>query len=203
MKKGILILILNLLFVSMYAQEEESEDEVKTLISKFNEVKGFGALEFKGTEVASKGAMVIGAYGGVTVNKQFMIGVGGYGVATNVDVRSSDTEDVDLEGGYGGVMLGFIIAPREVVHVTIPVFIGGGSFHQVNEQFGFDRQINNRTSSFAVVEPGVQLEVNISKGIRLNFGASYRYIQGTSLGEIRDEDLSGFTGNVTLKIGKF
>lgn len=197
---------MSFLITTVVVAQEEGDTQVKTLLSKYNEIKGFGALDIKMTDVISKRAMIAGAYGGVIVNKQIMLGLGGYGFATNVDISSNATEDIDLEGGYGGLMLGLIIAPREIVHVTLPLFVGAGTFHRVDERFEFAQQITDVTlesSSFAVIEPGLQLEVNISKSVRLNFGASYRYIQGTSLSTIRDKDLSDFAGNVTLKVGKF
>ena len=104
------------------------------------------------------------------------------------------------------MMLGLILAPREIVHITVPLFIGAGSFSAVNEQLDFNNFVSNvtlETSSFAVVEPGLELELNVSKNVRLNFGASYRLIQGSNLRGVTDSDLSGFAGNVTVKIGKF
>ncbi len=193
--------------VSVVAQNADDDQyQAKTLLSKYQEIRGFGALDIKLTDLASKQAMVVGAYGGVIVNKQVMLGLGGYGFATNGDVRRGG-EDVAIEGGYGGMMLGFIIAPREVVHLSIPVFIGAGTFHAIDERFdrfnNFSRDIILESSSFAVIEPGLQLELNVTRNVRLNFGASYRLIQGSNLRDISDEDLSDFTGNVTLKIGKF
>lgn len=190
-------------------QSEDSDDQyqAKTLLNKYNEIKGFGALDIKLTDIASKQAMVIGAYGGVIVNKQVMLGLGGYGFATNTDITRQGGEDITLEGGYGGMMLGFIIAPREIIHVSVPVFLGAGSFHAVSERIdnfnNFPGEVILESSSFAVIEPGLQLELNISRNVRLNLGASYRLIQGSNLQGISDEDLSNFAGNVTMKIGKF
>ena len=207
MKKIFFAGLLCVVGFSSLAQDTNQGSEIKTLISKYNEIKGFGALDFKLTDIASERAMVMGAYGGLIVNKQFILGLGGYGLATDVDFPVSDEIEVDLRGGYGGIMLGYIIAPREVIHVTMPVFIGAGSFHMINERFDFNnfpRDVNLESSSFAVVEPGLQVEVNISKILRLGFGASYRLIQGTDFdADLSDEDLSGFAGNVTVKIGKF
>ncbi len=190
----------------LYAQDV-SEPEIKTLISKYNEIKGFGAIDFKVTELASETSMMMGAYGGIIVNKQFMLGLGGYGLTTDVGFRTADDRDVDLRGGYGGMMLGFILAPREVVHVSFPVFIGAGSFHMQDERLDFNnfaRDVNLESSSFAVVEPGVEIEFNISRLVRLGFGGSYRLIQGSDFREdLSDQDLSGFAGNISVKIGKF
>ena len=85
-------IIMGLMFVAGSAwtqdtiqEEDENKNEVKTLLGKYNEIKGFGALDIKVTDVLSDQAMVIGAYGGVIVNKQVMLGLGGYGFATDID----------------------------------------------------------------------------------------------------------------------
>ena len=207
MKISAIILGLCFSVIGAIAQEiDNDEREAKTLLSKYNEIKGFGALDIKLTDIASKQAMVVGAYGGVIVNKQVMLGLGGYGFTSSINVTREGGEEVSLEGGYGGMMLGFIIAPREIVHVTVPLFLGAGSFHTLNEQIDFNnfpREIILESSSFAVIEPGLQLELNISKNVRLNLGASYRLIQGSNLRGIKDADLSNWAGNVTVKIGRF
>ncbi|MDA0193801.1 MAG: hypothetical protein O2887_01270 [Bacteroidetes bacterium] len=203
MKHFVFSLIVIFLVNNLFAQD--FHNEVKTLISKYNEVKGFGAVDFKITDVASTRALVAGAYGGVIINKQVILGLGGYGVTTNVDIPNI-SEDASLDGGYAGVILGFIIAPREVVHLTIPILIGAGSFHETDRQldiYNLPRKIYLQSSSFAVVEPGLQIEINISKTVRLGLGGSYRYIQGAHLGEVTDSNLSNFTGNFTVKIGRF
>jgi len=193
-KKTILSVIAIFCAMVLYAQNDDSE--VKTLFSKYNEINGFGAVDLKVTDVASKKAMFAGAYGGVIINKQIMLGVGGYGLATNVEVPDN-SDNIDLKGGYGGIILGFIIAPREVIHVTIPLFIGAYDFNN------FPRDVNLQTSSFVVAEPGLQVEINVSKTVRFGLGGTYRLIQGTHLSGISDEDLSGFAGNITVKIGRF
>jgi hypothetical protein len=34
-------------------------------------------------------------------------------------------------------------------------------------------------------------------------GASYRWVAGVELGGLRDEDLSGLTGELSLRLGRF
>ena len=78
MRRIAILLWLCFVVVIVEAQENKNDDEpqVKTLLGKYNEIKGFGALDFKLTDVASRQALVVGAYGGVIVNKQIMLGLG-------------------------------------------------------------------------------------------------------------------------------
>ena len=56
---------------------------------------------------------------------------------------------------------------------------------------------------FFVVEPGIEIELNISPYFRLGFGATYRYITGTELLNVSDSDVSGGSGMISLRFGRF
>jgi hypothetical protein len=45
--------------------------------------------------------------------------------------------------------------------------------------------------------------VNVTGFFRVGLGASYRFVQDVDLVELRNEDVSGFSGVVTLKFGRF
>jgi hypothetical protein len=64
----------------------------------------------------------------------------------------------------------------------------------------FDRLFGSRSSSFFIVEPEVDVNVNISETFRLSFGGGYRFIGGA--GALSDR-LEGFTANVALKMSFF
>ncbi|MEQ9423364.1 MAG: hypothetical protein RJQ09_03020 [Cyclobacteriaceae bacterium] len=200
--KGPILFALLIFPVVLYGQKD---DAVKSLISKHNEINGFGAVDFKYTEIYNEKALIFGFNGGVIINKHIMLGVGGYGLTTEIEVND-DIFPPHLEGGYGGILLGVVAAPVEIVHFTFPVLLGAGSFHIVDRELDFNnfsRAISLESSSFAVVEPGLQVEINISKNFRFAVGSTYRLIQGVSFNDINDSDLSGFTGNITFRVGKF
>ena len=60
-------------------------------------------------------------------------------------------------------------------------------------------------SAAFVVEPGVNLEINLVKFLRFSAGISYRYIYGTKFDvvDITDEDLSNLSFNASFKFGFF
>jgi hypothetical protein len=63
-------------------------------------------------------------------------------------------------------------------------------------------QINNATGVF-VLEPGLDLILNINKNFRLAAGVEYRYVSGVSYESLSSSDLSGISGQIVLKIGVF
>jgi len=58
-------------------------------------------------------------------------------------------------------------------------------------------------TSFVIVEPGADLEINIVRFFRLSFGVSYRFTSVINLYETSTFPLNGWAGNVTLKFGRF
>ncbi len=56
---------------------------------------------------------------------------------------------------------------------------------------------------FVVAEPGVQLEMNLFKWMRLSPGVSYRATFGSDGIGMKDKDLRAASYNITMKFGRF
>ena len=122
------------------------------------------------------------------------------------------TSGAYLDGGYGGLLIEYILMPKSVIHVTFPLLIGGGSASYVNDEENNycennwesydDDQILDK-DDFFVIEPGVRAELNILKFMRLNAGISYRYTAGVDLINTSDTFMNNFTATVGLRFGKF
>ncbi len=189
--------------------------EIKSLLSRDNDLSGFGGGDVKITDFSKERAMVLGAYGGVLVNRRYMLGLGGYGIATNPEITgvlppgfSSDNEqrDLTINGGYAGLIIGGIVFSKELVHLTIPVLLGAGEFQVSDEDFFQNNSHTDYTierSPFLVAEPGAQLEFNITNTFRIAAGASYRYVYGLELVNLTDADMTEWTGTLSLRFGRF
>ena len=101
--------------------------------------------------------------------------------------------------GYGGVELGYVHRPDELVHVALGLLIGGGGVAWRRDGQS-DGQVDD---AFFVVEPEVDVVLNVTSFLRVAVGVSYRFAQGVELFDLRDADLSGFGGLVVLKFGSF
>jgi hypothetical protein len=62
------------------------------------------------------------------------------------------------------------------VHVSFPVLIGGGGVGVMNnDNNAWDRNWKSEASdAFMVIEPGVEVELNITRFFRFCVGAHYR-----------------------------
>jgi hypothetical protein len=114
--------------------------------------------------------------------------------------------------GYGGVLLEFIALPKKAIHLSFPVLIGAGGAnlgakYYVGQSDYYPEGVATydyiENSGFFIVEPGVYLELNMTKFFRLSAGGTYRFISGTDMVRINNNDLSGLTFSFALKFGSF
>ena len=163
---------------------------------------GFGAPVVKFTEIDDRFGVLVGGRGGWIINGSVVIGGGGYGLANMSDfdhLTNGAGDPGELGMGYGGLELGYVHRPDELVHVSLGVLIGGGGVVWNREGQSGD-QVDD---AFFVAEPEVDVVLNVTSFLRAAVGVSYRFTRGVELFDLRDADLSGFAGLVALKFGSF
>lgn len=216
MKKHLYILLISLNTIS-YSQKyvdtnNPNNDEVKSLLNKDNDLNAFGAADLKVGNFVGERGLLAGAYGGFIINRRYLFGVAGYGLVTNVEFQGTlpddaETRKLNLHGGYGGVLIGATIAHKELIHISIPIVMGVGSFDVVDKNFFgsnlADSEFTIENSIFFVLEPGIQLEFNITKYFRIGAGVTYRYITGTELTNLKDREVTGTSGILSFRFGRF
>lgn len=213
--KSIIITSCLLVTISLQAQRyvdtyDPKDEEVKSLLGKGNELNGFGGADLKITDLIGEKGLIVGGYGGALVNRRYFIGVAGYGISTNVEfdgMVANEEKPLNLYGGYGGLLLGAMVGSKEVIHLSFPVVFGAGQVEVSDRNFfpnsPNDAEFTIESSAFIVIEPGAQLEFNITQNFRLAAGVTYRYVTGTDLNNLSDEDLSGSAIVMSFKIGRF
>ena len=197
----------------IFAQKSETH-EIKTLFTRGAKIHGFGGLDTKYSEFNQDNSLLVGVHGGIIVNRHFILGIGGYGLSSNNKFDGIDpNQELYLYGGYGGLLIGYTIAPKEIIHISFPILIAGGGF-EVSDKIYFNEvrikdqiRLENRIehTSALVIEPGVELEINVTKFFRIAVGGSYRVVRGVSLdrNNITDDDLTNWATHASLKFGKF
>lgn len=179
-----------------FAQEE-------TLIKGDIESGGFGGPVLKITGINGEAGILVGGRGGWIVNHSFIIGGGGYGLANNVKAKvPGPNGERYLNFGYGGVELEYISQPSRLIHFSYMTLIGGGgvSWRDENMRAG---TVNPESDSFFILEPEVNVTLNITPYFRLSAGVSYRYVSGSHSAVSSNPDLSGPSGVITFRFGKF
>lgn len=166
---------------ALAAQEEE------TLVGGKMTSGGFGGPVIKVTGVAGETGALVGGRGGWIINHTFVLGAGGYGLAT--DLERSGTR---VDFGYGGLELEFVTRPMRLIHFTVAAMVGGGGVNSTTADDGV-----------FVFEPQAGIELNVTTFFRLHAGAGYRFVTDVDFPGLTDGDLSAAFGGLTLKFGKF
>jgi hypothetical protein len=148
-----------------------------------------------------------GGRGGLIINRRLVIGGGGYALARD-NIRTGYTFDngdtPTLEFGYGGLEFEYIIRPSRLVHATFYTLIGGGRASYTSEQSQGGAVLRQRLDSdLFVVEPALNLELNVTRWFRTGIGGGYRFVDGSDLPGLNDAALSGGVGTITFKFGSF
>jgi hypothetical protein len=113
-----------------------------------------------------------------------------------------------MYGGYGGLLLEYTLFPKSRVHVSFPLTICGGYLGHSHEIFPDDslsskKEWSHHGESFFVLEPGVKLELNVVKNLRIGLGISYRYSPERNRMITSPDLLNQLTGKLTFRFGKF
>jgi len=204
-KRTLLFILLSFVFLISYAQDKE---QMKTLFGGENiSHGGYGAVNLYYSQIDHKDAILIGAEGGWIINHKLTLGLAGFGFINDIYFNNiNDNKRFYLAGGYGGLLIAPIIMPQRPVHVSIPIIIGaGGIAYTSNNDWSRDRDKweTYDSDAFFIIEPGVNIELNLISFIRLSIGGKYRITSNINLKNFDSHVLNGFSVGMSLKFGKF
>ena len=203
------------LVIAFSAQASFGEE---TILSGEIHHGGYGGPVVKFTQFNGESAVLVGGQGGWIIDHTFVLGLGGFGLATDHHPMSVPTDlsytrnELRTEFGYGGVMLSYIGMSDQLLHPTFDVLIGGGDIRGNRHDSDWSEFEDNEwedhhwhSDGFFVVEPTVNAELNIVNFMRLNLGAGYRFISGVEAENwgFSNDDVDGFSASAMLKFGKF
>lgn len=199
-----------------YGQEQKN-NEMKTIFGKSDHKMshgGYAAISVGYSQIDKQEAFTLGGRAAWVIDHHVALGLAGKGYINSIYIdgywdQISPNQGYYLVGGYGGFFVEPIIAPNFPVHVSFPILIGGGGL-ALNEYTWHDYQWNNNNDQppydydyYFVVEPGVELELNVEKFLRMAFGVSYLYTSNLHMNNVPKDMMNGINGSVTFKFGKF
>jgi hypothetical protein len=185
--------------------------------SKINTLGIYFSPEFGVSNFNKNTAPLAGGSFMVLFNKK--VGVGFSGQITGNP--NNNKEIVNL--GYGGVKLEYTIKPNSKVHATIPLIIGSGFANNDSVRYRYgspnrpsnggnqqDWHNRNEANQYFIVQPGVNIEANLIRFIKIFGGVNYRLATKVNNGRntnttdsIKPNQVSGITATIGIKIGLF
>ncbi|HQV74475.1 MAG TPA: hypothetical protein PLE78_03220 [Flavobacteriales bacterium] len=185
---------------------------------------GWAAPTASYTQMLKQDAMLVGLRGGWLVNHRLTIGLAGQGMVTSLGNEAYDSAILETGSlprrsgrfnmGYGGLLIEPVIAYKSPIHISFPIVIGAGGCayttefpwndeHHDGTDDHYDFNYRDDAAAFFVIEPGVELEMNLIPFLRIGVGASYRYTTDIDLPGTAKDALHGITTGVSIKVGKF
>ncbi|MFC1608051.1 hypothetical protein ACFL47_08780 [Candidatus Latescibacterota bacterium] len=173
---------------------------------------GFLGIVAKMTQSRDELNPVFGFRGGWIMNHSYGVGAGFYGGGK---IEAHDPGNVegkrDVAFYYFGIETEYTAAWDSRIHYTIHALtgIGGLSYTGDVDKKDFEPEYDSSGSSLSfddgllIFEPSVNVEVNVTKSIRITTGLVYRAVAGVELDGLDNADVGGPGVSLTVKFGKY
>lgn len=184
---------------------------IQTLTGHGHKVGFYFGFHTGYSTIAGYDAFTAGANLALIANHGLAIGLAGRGFFTETFERTAESgtiADYSYDGGYGGILIEPVILPRFPVHVSFPVILGAGGIARnrlTNFEYPYDYTdiYTEDAEAFLIAEPGMEIEFNVARWLRLSVGGSYRFTTSPGPGTFGSDDLNGLTAGMSLKFGMF
>lgn len=194
-----------------HAEPAAAQEEISTVFKCSPRATGYGVISNKFTTIDGNYVNMVEAYGGVYLNRRVLLGIGGAASTNNMPVPAQFSAIEGRELSYQYVQFGlfteYVVASNKAIHPVFHLFAGPGLTMQYDrkgwEDFDDDDHESRDENWFMVVEPGVQLEINLFRWMRFSPGVSYRLAQGNDAMGLSNSKLSGASFNLSMKFGRF
>ncbi len=199
--KGLFYALMAVMFISTGSASSQEDDSTESLFSQGVNVTELWTPEIKINSIQGGIGTLAGIYGGALINKTYLVGISG-----GVNIGHPR-----VNYGYFGGIAQYIHNPSRLVHWSSQIVLAYGSTKDYeNPKSGLlDNFWNISGTHFFIMEPGVNIEVNLSGRTSLVAGMSYRFVTGLdenneniSITHVNNRDMSGLNFNIGLKIGK-
>lgn len=206
----------SLLISSAMAEETKTgtdpvkkDNPPKTLLDIKNvNFSGYGGVYTRYSKIGEADGCLVGGRGGLIINDNFVLGLGGMGLTHPTDREELSGNDYtgilnSVGFGYGGFLAEYYFNPKDLIVFSAGTLIGGGGLSFYDDSKHEDEGDHSDGDNFFVVEPEVNVFVNVTRFCRIGAGASYRYVAGIDSDEFSDKDFRGPSVSIMAQFGWF
>jgi len=189
--------------------ETYNPNEIQTLTGPGHATGFYFGFHSEYSQIAGYDAFGAGGTFALIANHGLAIGFSGKGFFTEpYKVLPASNTSYSYTGGYGGFLIEPIIFPKYPVHVSFPILLGAGGIARsiltdYNYPYEYTQVYVENAEAFLVAEPGVEIEFNVARWMRLALGGSYRFTTPLESTVFESNPMDGFTAGFSMKFGKF
>jgi hypothetical protein len=170
---------------------------------------GYGSVNAAYTRMFEKDGALIGLEAALLLDHRLSIGLAGYGW-TNPQPGPDDEEGRarQYEAGYGGLALRYSFVDSSPVYFTAGGLIGGGAVvlapNDDSDDDDHHHDIEREdVDAFAVFQPELALNVNVTRWMRLGVMGGYRFVAGIGRFGNEESDVNGLVAGGHVQFGRF
>jgi hypothetical protein len=192
-------------------EEPETYDGPATVLGGRDDkiaIGGYGGVTVLGTALDKQAAVLVGGEAALLLDHRFALGLGGMGLANEVNGPAFSNGDPSALGfGYGGgIMRYHLLSERSPLALSLGALVGAGGLTVLRKVGPYEYEYEDDPEDvdvFFVAEPSIQAHLYLTRWMRLGLNGSYRYVHFTSRDRYTDSDLGGFAGGGHLQFGWF
>jgi hypothetical protein len=166
-----------------------------TILDKsLKSIGGYGSVYFSGSPINGQWGVLSGTEWGLIINHSFIIGGSGHSLISPLNYPDQlNGTNMQITTQWGGLMLGYIFMPENLIHPFVKTMIGVGHL-----------KLRETDWAYFVTELKVGADLNVTKWMRVGPYAAYRYVYGNinQLG-IDDSKMNGLEAGIDLSFGLF
>lgn len=179
--------------IALLALQAQAQD--RTLMGRNGRVGFFVSPYIEQGPLNQPWRTSLGGGAGLILGNAFIGFYGAAGADYEQILNEDELDRIDL--AHGGLWLGFTPVQHWVFHPFGSLRLGGGVVNI--DTNGWDDYYDNTL----VLNPELGVEVNLTRFLRLAGTAGYRWVDGVSTPGLTDQDFTGWTGALTIRLGYF
>ncbi len=201
------VLILSVFFFInlVFGQTAKSQDTEILLGSEIRH-GGYGAPIFGVTSVNGQPTYLRGTRGAWVIKfdntRSINLGLASYRTRTHFDPvgwNETGLDEPELRTNYSGFEIEYVHNTHRLFHYSLQTLIGSGTVRFDDR----DLELDKTRDSYFVLQPGVNINLNVTNWFRLSGGFFYRYAGNVNLEGTSNSDLSGLASFFSLRFGRF
>jgi hypothetical protein len=195
-------------YTKVRPRTEKQKSEIQALTGPGRNIGFYVGFHTDYSQISGYDALGVGGSIAFIANHGLAIGFAGKGFFTELKEGITSSARNTYSGGYGGLLIEPVLFPKSPVHLSFPVILGAGGIAKsvlYNYYYPYEyTQVEvEDAEAFLVAEPGVELELNVARWLRLGLGCSYRFTTDLEPVVFDTDIMDGLTAGFSLKFGKF
>jgi hypothetical protein len=179
------------------SDHKSSSDSTAILFSGAPSYPAQGGPGIKTAFFSNGTALLVGGRGAFMLGENTALGVASYSLASDVETDVHGLKR-DISFTYFGLVLDNFFASHRLLFMNVSTLVGPGFVS------GSERNLigTKDNTTFFIVEPELNVMLNVTKELRIGIGVSYRLTAGSDVSAVVGMPVNGLSCSLSMMYGK-